>query len=99
MSDFFLKDILNAQPNREKLLDSYKQQSPLAELLYTKWIEALRERWPAIWFDMIKLPHDYTEYFHSKGDNGLKASKTVLSVSFIIYLSQARLFVGNCEGS
>jgi hypothetical protein len=48
MSNFFLKDVLNAQPNREALRDSYKQKSPLAELLYTKWIEALRERWPAI---------------------------------------------------
>jgi len=50
MSNFFLKDILSSQheKEREKLRESYKQRSPLAELLYSRWIEGLRERWPAI---------------------------------------------------
>jgi hypothetical protein len=50
MSDFFLRDVLISQTEKEKekLRESYKQKSPLAELLYTRWIEGLRERWPAI---------------------------------------------------
>jgi hypothetical protein len=50
MSNFFLKDVLPTQHDkeREKLRDSYRQRSPLAELLYSRWIEGLRERWPAI---------------------------------------------------
>jgi hypothetical protein len=50
MSDFFLRDVLISQSEKEKekLRESYKQKSPLAELLYTRWIEGLRERWPAI---------------------------------------------------
>jgi hypothetical protein len=46
MSNFFLKDVLGRE--KEKVRESYKQKSPLAELLYTRWIEGLRERWPAI---------------------------------------------------
>lgn len=50
MSNFFLKDVLSTQheKEREKLRESYKQRSPLAELLYSRWIEGLRERWPAV---------------------------------------------------
>jgi serine/threonine-protein kinase 24/25/MST4 len=51
MSEFFLKDVLSGQSDakeRERLKESYRQKSPLAELLYTRWIEGLRERWPAI---------------------------------------------------
>ena len=51
MSNFFLKEVLAArtESDREKLRESYRQRSPLAELLYSRWIEGLRERWPAIW--------------------------------------------------
>lgn len=50
MSNYFLKDVLGSQSGNElgKLRESYQQKSPLAELLYTRWIEGLRERWPAI---------------------------------------------------
>ena len=50
MSNFFLKEVLAArtESDREKLRESYRQRSPLAELLYSRWIEGLRERWPAI---------------------------------------------------
>jgi hypothetical protein len=50
MSNFFLRDVLTTQheKEREKLRESYRQRSPLAELLYSRWIEGLRERWPAI---------------------------------------------------
>jgi hypothetical protein len=50
MSNFFLKEVLTTQheKEREKLRESYRQRSPLAELLYSRWIEGLRERWPAI---------------------------------------------------
>jgi hypothetical protein len=50
MSNFFLKDVLGWQVGREKekIRESYTQKSPLAELLFTRWIEGLRERWPAI---------------------------------------------------
>ena len=50
MSNFFLKDAFghSTQKEREKAMESYGQKSPLGELLYTRWIEGLRERWPAI---------------------------------------------------
>jgi hypothetical protein len=52
MAAFFLKDVLNGSVTEEKqnveFAESYEQKSPLGELLYTRWIEGLRERWPAI---------------------------------------------------
>jgi hypothetical protein len=48
MAEYFLKDVLYTGVEKEKIRDSYRQKSPLAELLYSRWIEGLRERWPAI---------------------------------------------------
>ena len=51
MNQLFLKDVLNTQQlnlQQQKIQESYCQKSPLAELLYTRWIEGLRERWPAV---------------------------------------------------
>jgi len=50
MSNFFLKEVLTSRTDadREEMRETYRQRSPLAELLYSRWIEGLRERWPAI---------------------------------------------------
>ena len=50
MRQLFLKAVLGDQETQDKAKarQSYQQKSPLAELLYTRWIEGLRERWPAV---------------------------------------------------